>query len=80
MSPPKSYLEKVMVVLRVSEGAELSLRKGSLCSKDLMLEKSKVVSLLFVKRAGSELSTSAWKLLVASVEAIFDSFVLLTSS
>lgn len=47
------------MVLRVSEGAELSLRKGRFCSKDLMLEKSKVVSLLLVKRAGSELSVSA---------------------
>lgn len=80
INPPKSYLDKVIVFLRVFEDAKLSFKKGSFCYKDLMLEKSKVVYLVLLERTGSVLSVSAWKLLVASVEAILDSFVFLTSS
>ena len=77
--PPKSYLEKVIVFLSSLASAGLfSSRLLYFWSMFLMLEKSKVVYLWLT--ICYEDSPSAWKLRVASVEAILDSLFLRGSS
>lgn len=73
MIPPKSYLENVMVFFNNLASGDLFYRRGSFWVMFLMLEKSKVAYLGITIFILSEDSPSAWKLLVASVDAILDS-------